>query len=62
MRERICFAEMTNHGVLTPGRSVQFSDWGNGDRVIANFSDKPFGLSGSDAVPARSFMMRKAKE
>ena len=60
VRDRIGFAEMTNHGWLTFDRSVQFSDWDTGDRVIVNFSDRPFALDGGDSVPARSFVMRKA--
>jgi Tol biopolymer transport system component len=34
VRRRIGFAEMTDHGWLTPDRSVQFTDWSTGDRVI----------------------------
>jgi hypothetical protein len=60
VRDRIGFAEMTNHGWLTPDRSVQFSDWDTDDRVIVNFGDRPIEVGG-DAVPARSFVMRKAK-
>jgi hypothetical protein len=61
VRDRIGFAEMTDHGWLTPNRDVQFSDWATGDRVVANFSDQPFALDGGDSVPARSFVLRKAK-
>jgi hypothetical protein len=61
VRASVGFAEMTNHGWLTPDRSVQFSDWDTGDRVIVNFADKPFPLDAGDLVPARSFVMRKAK-
>jgi len=60
VRERIGFAEMTNHGWLMPDRSLQFSDWGTGDRVIVNFGDWPIELD-RDIVPARSFLMRKGK-
>jgi hypothetical protein len=35
-------AEMINHGWLTPDRSVQFTDWDSGDRVIVNFGEQPF--------------------
>ena len=61
VRERIGFAEMTSHGWLTPDRSVQFSDWSTGDRVVVNFSDRAFQLTGGDSVAARSFVLRKAK-
>jgi hypothetical protein len=36
--ERIGFAEMTNHSWLIADRSLQFSDWGTGDRVIVNLA------------------------
>jgi hypothetical protein len=62
VRERIGFAEMTNHGWLTPDRSVQFSDWATGDRVIVNFAARPFELNGGDSVPARSFVLRKVMQ
>ena len=39
VRRRIGFAEMTDHGWLTPDRTVQFTDWDTGDRVIVNFGD-----------------------
>jgi hypothetical protein len=42
VRERIGFAGMLNHGWLTADRSVQFTDWDTGDRVIVNFGDRPF--------------------
>jgi Glycosyl hydrolases related to GH101 family, GH129 len=61
VRERIGFAEMINHGWLTTDRSVQFTDWDTGDRVIMNFGDRPFALAGGENVAARSFVMRKVK-
>ncbi len=61
VRECIGFAEMTNHGWLTPDRSVQFTDWDTGDRVMVNFGDRPFALTGGDSVPARWFVMQKVK-
>ena len=61
VRGRIGFAEMTNHGWLTPDRSVQFTEWNTGDRVIVNFGDRPLALAGGGSVPARSFVMRKAQ-
>lgn len=57
VRARIGFAAMTNHGWLTPDRSVQFTDWDTGDRVIVNFGDRPF-ASGASPLPARSFVVR----
>jgi len=61
VRSRIGFAEMTNHGWLTSDRSVQFTDWDTGDRVIVNFSDQAFDLAGGDVVPARSYVLRRTK-
>ena len=57
VRRRIGFAEMTEHGWLTPDRSVQFTDWDTGDRVIVNFGDTPFPLDGQRALPARAFVV-----
>jgi hypothetical protein len=57
VRSRIGFAEMVNHGWLAEDRSVQFSDWGTGDRVIVNFGDKPFDRPGKRSVAARAFLM-----
>ena len=61
VRERIGFAEMTNHGWLTPDRSVQFTDWHNGDRVIVNFGDKPFTLSEQQPLLGQSFVVQQSK-
>jgi hypothetical protein len=61
VRERIGFAEMTSHGWLTPDRSVQFTDWDSGDRVIVNFGDKPFPSVGDSPLPGRSFVVRRTK-
>ena len=41
---------MTNHGWLAPDRSVQFTDWDTGDRVIVNFGDRPFAGSSSGSA------------
>lgn len=57
VRRRIGFAEMLNHGWLTDDRSVQFTDWSTGDRVVVNFSDRPFPRAGRNAVAARSFVL-----
>ena len=57
VRQRIGFAEMLNHGWLTEDRSVQFTDWSTGNRVIVNFGDKPFARGGKESVAARSFLV-----
>jgi hypothetical protein len=57
VRRRIGFAEMTDHGWLAPDRSVQFTDWSTGDRVIVNFGDQPFAREGRPPLPGRSFVM-----
>ena len=59
VRERIGFAEMLNHGWLTADRSVQFTDWNTGDRVIVNFGDRPFDRKDKEAVQGRSFIMER---
>lgn len=59
VRKRIGFAEMTNHGWLTPDRLVQHTDWGTGDRVIVNFGDRPFARASGKNVPARSFVLER---
>jgi len=61
VRQRIGFADMTDHGWLTPDRSVQFTDWDNGDRVIVNFGEQPFASDGHKPLPGRSFMVERAK-
>jgi hypothetical protein len=59
VRRRIGFAEMTNHGWLTEDRSVQFTDWSRGDRVIVNFGDRSFDRRDKKAIAARSFVMEE---
>jgi hypothetical protein len=61
VRERIGFAEMTDHGWLTPDRSVQFTDWDSGDRVIVNFGDQPLASAGDRPLPGRSFVVQRTK-
>ena len=61
VRERIGFAEMMNHGWLTADRSVQFTDWDTGDRVIVNFGDRPFDRRGKEPVEGRSFMVERTE-
>ena len=58
--ERIGFAEMTDHGWLTPDRSVQFTDWDTGDRVIVNFGDTAVRPRWPAAPPRSSLCNGKA--
>ena len=51
---------MTGHGWLTADRSVQYTDWETGDRVIVNFGNQPFQRTGKSAVAARSFLLEKS--
>ena len=60
VRSRIGFAAMTGHGWLTPDRTVQYTDWDSGDRVIVNFGDKPFARA-DKPIAARSFVIERAK-
>jgi hypothetical protein len=50
---------MLNHGWLIPDRSVQYTDWDSGDRVIVNFGAKPYAREGKPAVAAESFVLEK---
>jgi hypothetical protein len=52
---------MVNHGWLTADRSVQFTDWNTGDRVIVNFGDRPFDRDGKQPVNGRSFTVEKTE-
>jgi len=61
VRKRIGFAEMVSHGWLTADRSVQFTDWDTGDRVIVNFGDRPFERSPKEPVPQRSFVVERVE-
>ena len=61
VRERIGFAEMLNHGWLTADRSVQFTDWDTGDRVIVNFGDRPFERKEKEPVPGGSFVVERTE-
>jgi hypothetical protein len=58
VRSRIGFARMTNHGWLAPDRSVQYTDWDTGDRVIVNFGSKPYQQPGKAKVEPRSFILQ----
>ncbi|HUV65432.1 MAG TPA: glycoside hydrolase [Sedimentisphaerales bacterium] len=62
VRKRIGFAQMVEHGWLTTDRSVQFTDWDTGDRVIVNFGDRPFEREPKEPVPQRSFVVERAEE
>jgi hypothetical protein len=57
VRQRIGFAEMVNHGWLTADRSVQFTDWDTGDRVIVNFGSHPFERESKQSLAPRSFVV-----
>jgi hypothetical protein len=52
---------MVGHGWLTADRSVQFTDWDTGDRVIVNFGDRPFERKPREPVPRRSFVIERAE-
>jgi hypothetical protein len=59
VRTRIGFARMINHGWLTPDRSVQYTDWETGDRVIVNFGSQPY-QTPKITVAAQSFTIQPA--
>ncbi|MGH8095112.1 MAG: glycoside hydrolase [Chthoniobacterales bacterium] len=59
VRSRIGFAAMTGHGWLTPDRSVQYTDWDTGDRVIVNFGNKAYQRAGRPTVAAASFLLEQ---
>ena len=59
VRAKIGFAGMTGHGWLTNDRSVQYSDWDTGDRVIVNFGKEPFQRPGKQTVKAASFVLER---
>jgi hypothetical protein len=50
---------MINHGWLTPDRSVQYTDWETGDRVIVNFGSQPY-QTPKITVAAQSFTIQPA--
>jgi hypothetical protein len=62
VRNRIGFAEMIRHGWLTADRSVQFTDWDTGDRVIVNFGDRSFARGGKEPLPPRCFTLETSQE
>ena len=59
VRSRIGFAGMTGHGWLTPDRTVQYTDWDTGDRVIVNFGLRPYQTTENVTVGPRSFIIRR---
>ena len=61
VRGRIGFAEMVDHGWLTEDRSVQFTDWSTGDRVIVNFGDRPFERKAGEPVPRGSYVIERVE-
>ena len=59
VRERIGFAGMVNHGYLSADRSVQFTDWDTGERVIVNFGEQPFVCKTKEPLPGNSFVVER---
>jgi len=51
----VAFTSLDEHGYLTKDRLVQFSRFGNGTIVRANFGAKPYTLKDGHTIPARSF-------
>lgn len=60
VRSQIGFARMTGHGWLTPDRSVQYTDWEGGQRVIVNFGPRPYQGADKKTIPPQSFVVRSA--
>lgn len=58
VRSRIGFSRMTGHGWLTPDRSVQYTDWETGQRVIVNFGSRPYSSANQTIVAPRSFVVQ----
>jgi hypothetical protein len=58
VRARIGFARMTGHGWLTADRTVQYTNWDSGDRVIVNFGSRPYQDGGKPTVAPRSFAVQ----
>ena len=58
IRSWVGFARMTGHGWLTPDRSVQYTDWEGGQRVIVNFGTQPYQAAARTTVAAKSFAVR----
>jgi hypothetical protein len=62
VRKLIGFAQMLNHGWLTADRSVQYTDWDTGERVIVNFGDRPFERTEKEPVQPRSFVVEGTED
>ncbi len=60
VRSRIGFAQMVGHNWLTPDRTVQFTDWENGDRVVVNFGDNTFNRPGQAPLAPSGFVLEKS--
>ena len=58
VRSQVGFSRMTGHGWLTPDRSVQYTDWEGGQRVIVNFGPRPYQATERTTVAAKSFVVR----
>ncbi len=59
VRSRVGFAAMIDHGWLKPDRTVQYTDWDNGDRVVVNFGDKAFDRAGKPPLAGGSSAIEK---
>ncbi len=59
VRSRIGFATMTDHGWLTPDRTVQYTDWDTGDRVIVNFGAQPFTRPGRPPLAGGGYVLER---
>lgn len=59
VRSRIGFAAMIDHGWLTPDRTVQYTDWDTGDRVIVNFGTEAFARSGKPPIAGGGFLLER---
>lgn len=60
VRAKVGFARMIGHGWLTPDRSVQYTDWESGQRVIVNFGARPFQAADKTTVAPQSFRVRES--
>lgn len=59
VRSRLGFAAMVDHGWLTRDRTVQYTGWDTGDRVIVNFGNQPFTRAGEPTLAGASFVVEK---
>ena len=59
IRYEIGFAEMRSFGWLTDDKSVQYSDWDTGHRIIVNFGEKVYKGKDRLEVAPRSYVITK---